>query len=250
MVAEVGGDLANQVGTRDGRGVDADLVGARTQQFARRRRIAYAASDGERNEELLGSSSDDVDHRVTSVARRGDVEKHDFVGAFGVVPRGEFDGVARVAQAYEVDALHDSAVGDVSQMLSAPDLISAREARSVLEGVARVLDGETLVINGQRVRLAGIEVPEDLKRCGSARDADVCVTDAIRALRSMVSSAPVRCVVGDEGATCYTGTVDINRELVRSGYAKAYRGYSSTYVDEELAAEAAGRGLWRSRGSQ
>lgn len=144
----------------------------------------------------------------------------------------------------------DSAVGDVSQMLSAPDLISAREARSVLEGVARVLDGETLVINGQRVRLAGIEVPEDLKRCGSARDADVCVTDAIRALRSMVSSAPVRCVVGDEGATCYTGTVDINRELVRSGYAKAYRGYSSTYVDEELAAEAAGRGLWRSRGSQ
>jgi len=144
----------------------------------------------------------------------------------------------------------DSAVGDVSQMLSAPDLISAREARSVLEGVARVLDGETLVINGQRVRLAGIEVPEDLKRCGSARDADACVTDAIRALRSLVSSEPVRCVVGDEGATCYTGTVDINRELVRSGYAKAYRGYSSTYVDEELAAEAAGRGLWRIRGSQ
>jgi endonuclease YncB( thermonuclease family) len=137
----------------------------------------------------------------------------------------------------------DSAAGNVSEMLTAPSLFSAQEARSVIEGVARVLDGETLVINGQRVRLAGIEVPEELKRCGS--ELQGCVTDSMQALKQLVGQAPVRCVVGERGATCYSGAQDINRELVRSGHAKAYRGYSSTYIDDELAAETTRRGLWR-----
>jgi endonuclease YncB( thermonuclease family) len=138
----------------------------------------------------------------------------------------------------------DSAIGDVGDMFTAPNLFSAQEARSVIEGVGRVLDGETLMINGQRVRLAGIQVPEQLKQCGT--EAPDCISESIRALQGLVSSAPVRCVIGAEGATCYSGTMDINRELVRGGHAKAYRGYSATYVDDEVVAEAAGRGLWRS----
>ena len=45
---------------------------------------------------------DDVHHRVAVVARRGDVEEHELVGALGVVARRELDRIARVADADEV----------------------------------------------------------------------------------------------------------------------------------------------------
>ena len=54
-----------------------------------------------------------LDHRVAAVARRRDVEEHQLVGAFGVVAGGQLHRVAGVAQADEVDALDDAAVGDV-----------------------------------------------------------------------------------------------------------------------------------------
>lgn len=38
---------------------------------------------------------------------------------------------------------------------------------------------------------------------------------------------------------------DINAWLVREGWALAYRRYSRAYVDEELAAKVARRGIWR-----
>ena len=42
------------------------------------------------------------------LSARGDIQKHDLVGALALVARGELDGVAHVAQAHEVDALHDA----------------------------------------------------------------------------------------------------------------------------------------------
>ena len=47
----------------------------------------------------VGDPLDDVHHRVAVVGRRGDVEEHELVGAFGVVARRELDGIAGVADA-------------------------------------------------------------------------------------------------------------------------------------------------------
>ena len=74
---------------------------------------ADAAAHGERDENLARGARDHVDHGVAIVARRGDVEEHQFVGALLVVARGEFHRIARVAQVDEVDALDHAAGGDV-----------------------------------------------------------------------------------------------------------------------------------------
>ena len=54
-----------------------------------------------------------VHGRVTRVRRRGDVEEDELVRAFGVVAGGQLDGIARVDQVHEVDALDDASRVDV-----------------------------------------------------------------------------------------------------------------------------------------
>ena len=66
---------------------------------------ADAAADRERDEQLVGGAACQVDDGVARVGGRGDVEEDDLVGALGVVAGGEFDGIARVAQADEVRRL-------------------------------------------------------------------------------------------------------------------------------------------------
>ncbi len=45
-------------------------------------------------------------------------------------------------------------------------------------------------------------------------------------------------------AVCRSGSADLGAEMVRSGFATAYRRYSNDYVDEENEARAARRGIW------
>ena len=44
--------------------------------------------------------------------------------------------------------------------------------------------------------------------------------------------------------TCHAGPAEINSELVRSGWALAFRRYSDRYVTEEWEAERRGTGMW------
>ena len=73
---------------------------------------------------------------------------------------------------------------------------------------------------------------------------------ATATLRTLIGSEPVRC----EGntydrykrliATCYSGGIDLNAELVRLGWALAYRKYSEDYIEAEVEAKEAKRGMW------
>ena len=74
---------------------------------------AHSPADRERDEHFVGDALDDVHHRVAGVARRGDVEEHELVGALGVVARRELDRITGVADADEVDALHDAPGVDI-----------------------------------------------------------------------------------------------------------------------------------------
>ena len=103
----------HEIGIVHRRGVERHLVGARPQHAAGVLDRADSPADGERDEHLLGDLLDDVQRRVASVARRGDVEEHELVGAFRVVTRRELDRIAGVADADEVDALDDAARVDV-----------------------------------------------------------------------------------------------------------------------------------------
>ena len=112
--AELGGDLADQLGPLHGRGVDADLVGAGAQHAsARRRPMRMPPPTVNGMKTCSAVRVHDVDHRVATVGRRGDVEEDQLVGALAVVARGQLDRIAGVAEVDEVDALHHAAVGDV-----------------------------------------------------------------------------------------------------------------------------------------
>ena len=120
--AELGSDLGDQLRSLNCRSVHADLVGAGTQHPTRVFECPDATTDGEGNVDLLGDAVDHVDRGVTVVARRGDVQKYQFIGTFEVVPGGQFDRVTGIAEIDEVGALDHAPLGHVETRNNASDL--------------------------------------------------------------------------------------------------------------------------------
>ena len=118
-------------------------------------------------------------------------------------------------------------------------------------GRASVTDGDSLEIAGQRIRLHGIDAPEWKQTCRTGGRHWRCGKEATRALAQRIGQRPVGCVEKDRDrygrivAVCQAGGVDLNAWMVAQGWALAYRRYSRAYVDEEQAAKAAKRGVWR-----
>ena len=117
-------------------------------------------------------------------------------------------------------------------------------------GRAEITDGDSFEIGAARVRLFGVDAPEGRQSCTRDGRDWACGNEAARKLRSLVGDRTVNCTKRDVDnygrivAVCRSGAVDLNAEMVRSGFATAYRRYSSDYVDEENEARAARRGIW------
>ncbi len=122
-----------------------------------------------------------------------------------------------------------------------------------IEGrVVRIADGDTVTVlqeNSQyKIRLYGIDTPERKQAFGRA---------AREELKAMLST---RVVVekkaedryGRTVGIVYSGGLNINRELVKNGYAWVYRKYcKESFCNDWLAMEKAARdqkkGLWKER---
>ena len=128
--------------------------------------------------------------------------------------------------------------------------LSALGQNSV-SGSARVIDGDTLKIGRERVRMAGIDAPELKQRCDH-RNAMMwpCGVDSRQALREKIGDAEVQCEYKARDryrrilGTCYAEGVNLSSWMVRQGWALAYRRYSTEYVEQEEQAKADGIGLW------
>lgn len=119
-----------------------------------------------------------------------------------------------------------------------------------LTGQARVTDGDSLVIAGERVRLHGIDAPEINQRCDVSGRNWACGEWAAQVLAGIVSEGVLDCKTverdryGRAVARCNVSGRDVGAAMVQAGAAMAYRKYSSDYIGFEGDAKAEARGLW------
>jgi endonuclease YncB( thermonuclease family) len=117
-------------------------------------------------------------------------------------------------------------------------------------GRAYVIDGDTLEIEGQRIRLFGIDAPESDQTCTKDGHIYLCGKQATSALADKIDSKSVTCREKDIDkyqrvvAICSAEGADLNRWMVAEGHAVAYVAYSFRYLFDDLKARYAGRGIW------
>lgn len=126
--------------------------------------------------------------------------------------------------------------------------------RNSLTGPARLIDGDTIVVAEELVRLHGIDAPELDQTFWWRGRCISCGTMALAALEALTAGMSLRCEVVERDrhgrlvAKCFSPDgVDIGRRLVSSGWALAYRRYSTDYVDAEDEARRARRGIWQGK---
>ena len=135
----------------------------------------------------------------------------------------------------------------------APSLAqTASRSDSELRGPARVIDGDTIEVVGERVRIHGIDAPESEQKCTWPDGEVACGRMSTAAMTDLVAGQTIRCDALDRDrygriiGRCFNADGhDIGRALVWAGWALAYRRYSDDYVGAEDAAREAGRGMWR-----
>jgi endonuclease YncB( thermonuclease family) len=118
-------------------------------------------------------------------------------------------------------------------------------------GSLRVVDADTFDVGGIRVRLHGIDAPEQGQLCGAPGGGDwACGAWATGEARRRYEGRSAACVAididpyGRVVARCTVDGVDMGAAMVGDGIAFAYRRYATTYVAAETAASLAGLGVW------
>ncbi len=132
-------------------------------------------------------------------------------------------------------------------------LLSSLANADVISGLARVTDGDTIRIKNERIRLHGIDAPELQQSCGTEiGEPYQCGNSAAEKLREAIDNQPVDCQFFERDrynriiGTCFNAAgKNIQSWMVESGWAVAYRRYSTRYVKEENTAREAKRGIWR-----
>ena len=120
-----------------------------------------------------------------------------------------------------------------------------------LEGRARAVTGDTIVVAGQVVRLSGIEAPELTQVCrNSRRRRWRCGRASRQALSKIIGSRKVVCSrlstdsSGFKVGTCEIGEDDIAMRLLRRGHVFSTASSYGSYATEETAARTAKIGIW------
>lgn len=119
-------------------------------------------------------------------------------------------------------------------------------------GKAEAVDGDSLMINGQMIRLFGIDAPEALQPCHRGGSSWQCGIEAKNQLAMLTALGPVTCHGRDVDAykrvvaVCDVDGIQINQSMVESGWATAYDRFGGDYVRAEAEAKVYRLGIWDS----
>ena len=130
-------------------------------------------------------------------------------------------------------------------------------------GIPRIVDGDTIHINGHKIRLEGIDAPEIKQQCKKERlkissiigftfyKTYSCGEVSKKNLKAKINKSKIKCISSIKDrykrylAKCYKDKINLNRWMVRNGYAVAYRRYSKEYIPDEDFAKENKLGLWQ-----
>ena len=113
-----------------------------------------------------------------------------------------------------------------------------------------IVDGDTIVLNDEKIRFSGIDTPELKQTCLMDDLKVACGISAKMLLVKKIGNAIPKCI--SEGkdayqrtlAECFVNGESLSKFLVRSGYAFAYRKYSTKFIKDEEFAKENKLGMW------
>ena len=114
----------------------------------------------------------------------------------------------------------------------------------------KIIDGDTIHLNGEKIRFSGIDTPELKQTCKKNFEIINCGIEAKKFLINKIGKNKVKCI--NEGkdqykrilAECFINNLSLSSFLVRQGYAFAYRKYSKKFVEDEDYARLNRFGMW------
>ena len=135
-------------------------------------------------------------------------------------------------------------------LISISSLIFLLISNQVRSQELKVVDGDTIHLNGKKIRFTGIDTPELKQTCINQGVMDPCGVTAKKILIDKISDNKVECI--SEGkdqykrilAECFVNNESLSSYLVRSGYAFAYRKYSKKFIKDEYYAKTNQIGMW------
>ncbi len=125
-------------------------------------------------------------------------------------------------------------------------------AAQIISGNATALDGDTIDMTGQRIRLFAIDAPELGQKCVRGETNWDCGAEAKRHLGLLLQAGEVKCrgrgqnVQGFAVGECVIDERDLSEAMIAAGFAVAIENSpgDAPYVEVEQAVKTAKAGIW------
>ena len=115
----------------------------------------------------------------------------------------------------------------------------------------KIIDGDTIILNSEKIRFYGIDTPEIKQSCtDNYGHTYFCGVKAKLELEKIIGSKKVSCIKKTKDrykrsiSICYVDENDISSLMVKRGWALAYKKYSKEYVKDEAIAKLNNAGMW------
>jgi endonuclease YncB( thermonuclease family) len=114
----------------------------------------------------------------------------------------------------------------------------------------KINDGDTIRIDGEKIRFSGIDTPELRQTCLKQGIKTPCGLTAKQILIDKIADNKIVCIREGKDqykrtlAECFVNNESLSSYLVKNGYAFAYRRYSKKFIKDEDFARTNKIGMW------